>query len=65
MVVWYNNITKKNQIQFFFYNSLDDIIIGAPLYSSPMEKDQSYEKGRVYVALQNRDVCINRDMQIV
>lgn len=30
-----------------------------------MEKDQSYEKGRVYVALQNRDVCINRDMQIV
>lgn len=37
-------------------NRFDDIIIGAPLYSSPSEKDQSYEKGRVYVALQNREV---------
>ena len=49
---------------YFFYR-LDDIIIGAPLYSSPVEKDQSYEKGRIYVALQTRDVSAPHYTQTV
>ncbi|KAH9423941.1 hypothetical protein DERP_005526 [Dermatophagoides pteronyssinus] len=58
------NISGEQMGSYFGYSlatadingdGLDDIIIGAPLYSSPNEKDQSYEKGRIYVALQNRD----------
>ncbi|KPM11081.1 integrin alpha-PS2-like protein, partial [Sarcoptes scabiei] len=58
------NISGEQMGSYFGYSlatadingdRLDDIIIGAPLYSSPSEKDQSYEKGRVYVALQTRD----------
>ncbi|GFV97530.1 integrin alpha-5 [Trichonephila clavipes] len=33
---------------------LDDIIIGAPLYTDLSAKDKSYEKGRIYVAYQTR-----------
>ncbi|GFQ81400.1 integrin alpha-PS2, partial [Trichonephila clavata] len=33
---------------------LDDIIIGAPLYTDLLAKDKSYEKGRIYVAYQTR-----------
>lgn len=58
------NITGQQMGEYFGYSlatadvngdGFDDIIIGAPLYSSPVEKDSSYEKGRVYVALQTRD----------
>ena len=34
-------------------DGLDDIAIGAPLHSEPMER---YEAGRVYVVYQNEDV---------
>ena len=34
-------------------DGLDDIAIGAPLHSSPMDK---YETGRVYVVYQNENV---------
>ncbi|KAF8793941.1 Integrin alpha-PS2 like protein [Argiope bruennichi] len=33
---------------------LDDIIVGAPLYTDLSAKDKSYEKGRIYVAYQTR-----------
>lgn len=59
---------KQKVIEYFIEliaHSFDDIIIGAPLYSSPVEKDSSYEKGRVYVALQTRDVSINRFAQFL
>lgn len=46
-------------------HSFDDIIVGAPLYSSPIEKDSSYEKGRVYVALQTRDVSVNTSKNLI
>ena len=50
---------RYNRYYYIDINSLnrhDDIIIGAPFFSSPEEKDRSYEKGRIYVALQTRDV---------
>ena len=34
-------------------DGLDDIIIGAPLYTTLNTKDKSYEKGRIYVAYQD------------
>ena len=36
-------------------DGLDDIAIGAPLHSEPMER---YEAGRVYVVYQNEDVSL-------
>lgn len=36
-------------------DGLDDIIVGAPLFSIPDSKDASYEQGRIYVIYQNRD----------
>ena len=36
-------------------DGLDDIAIGAPLHSHPMDK---YETGRVYVVYQNKDVSL-------
>lgn len=35
---------------------LDDIVIGAPLYSPANAKDLSYEKGRIYIAYQTKEV---------
>lgn len=38
------------------FSRLDDIVIGAPLYSDLTTKDGSYEKGRIYVAYQTKKV---------
>ena len=37
-------------------DGLDDIAIGAPLHSNPMDK---YETGRVYVVYQNEQVSFD------
>lgn len=42
-------------IKIFFYFRLDDVIIGAPLFSD-YSTDGSYETGRVYIFYQNRQV---------
>ena len=56
------NITGEQVGAYFGYalavqdldgNNLDDIIVGAPLYSNYTSKD-SYDTGRVYVYYQNR-----------
>lgn len=36
-------------------DGLDDLVVGAPLFALPDSKDASFEQGRIYVILQNRD----------
>jgi len=43
---------------FCLAKRLEDIIIGAPLYSKPEAKDKSYEHGRVYVSYQRKRVSV-------
>lgn len=43
-------------VPFFLEPRLDDVVIGAPLYSKLNVKDQSYEKGRIYIAYQDKEV---------
>lgn len=40
-------------------DGLDDIVIGAPLYTKPDSKDKSFEHGRVYIAYQVRQVSVD------
>lgn len=56
------NITGEQLGAYFGYSvcvsdfnndRLDDIAVGAPLYSNLLAKDGSYEKGRVYIIYQN------------
>lgn len=57
------NITGDQVGSYFGYSvcvadlngdRLDDVVVGAPLYSDLTTKDGSYEKGRIYVAYQTK-----------
>lgn len=63
------NITGEQMGAYFGYSlasvdmdgdKLDDLVIGAPLYTDLSNNEGDYETGRVYVVYQGAGVCIVR-----
>ena len=65
---WLQNITGDQLGSYFGYclavvdfngDSLDDIIVGAPMYTDFADREMKIEVGKVHVLIQNNDVSIS------